>query len=83
MKVEILINKFQDIKDFSNIICKSTYPDKIYAEQDRCMVDARSLMGVMSLDLAKPINIVFDSKTEIPEAGLITTLIEKFGIKNI
>ena len=83
MKVEILINKIQDSKDFSNIMCKSTYPDKIYAQQNKCMVDARSLMGIMSLDLTKPINIVFDSKTENPDAGLITTLIEKFGIKNI
>lgn len=83
MKVEILINKIQDIKDFSEMICRSTYPNTIYAQQNKCIVDARSLMGIMSLDLTKPINIVFDSKTETPDADLITTLIEKFGVKNI
>lgn len=83
MKVEILINKIQDIKDFSEMICRSTYPNTIYAQQNKCIVDARSLMGIMSLDLTKPINIVFDSKTETPAADLITTLIEKFGVKNI
>ena len=52
-KIELpLIN---DIKDFVNIVSKQNY--HIEAESGRYKVDAKSIMGLFSLDLSKPIKI--------------------------
>ena len=52
-KIELpLIN---DIKDFVNIVSKQSY--HIEAESGRDKVDAKSIMGLFSLDLSKPIKI--------------------------
>ena len=52
-KIELpLIN---DIKDFVNIVSKQNY--HIEAESGRYKVDAKSIMGIFSLDLTKPIEV--------------------------
>lgn len=44
-----------DIKDFTNIVSRHAY--HIEAESGRYKVDAKSIMGLFSLDLSKPIKI--------------------------
>lgn len=44
-----------DIKDFTNIVNRHAY--HIEAESGRYKVDAKSIMGLFSLDLSKPIKI--------------------------
>ena len=44
-----------DIKDFTNIVSRHAY--HIEAESERYKVDAKSIMGLFSLDLSKPIKI--------------------------
>lgn len=44
-----------DIKDFTNIV--SRHPYYIEAESGRYKVDAKSIMGLFSLDLSKPIKV--------------------------
>ena len=44
-----------DIKDFTNIV--SRHPYYIEAESGRYKVDAKSIMGMFSLDLSKPIKV--------------------------
>ena len=44
-----------DIKDFTNIVSRHVY--HIEAESGRYKVDAKSIMGLFSLDLSKPIKI--------------------------
>ena len=52
-KIELpLIN---DIKDFVNIVSKQNY--HIEAESGRYKVDAKSIMGIFSLDLTKVITV--------------------------
>lgn len=53
--VSILLKEIQNIKTFSNIIMK--YPYEIDLRSDRYIVDAKSILGVLSLDLSKPIEM--------------------------
>lgn len=51
--VSISLKEIESIKKFSNIIMK--YPYEIDLRSDRYIVDAKSILGVLSLDLSKPI----------------------------
>ena len=52
----IKLATIQDIKDFNNIVEK--YPFNIDLISGRYTVDAKSLMGIFSLDLLDPIKLV-------------------------
>lgn len=56
-----------DVKDFVNIVGK--YDFDIDLVSGRYVVDAKSIMGIFSLDLTKPIEVQFhtDSADEIIE----------------
>lgn len=52
-----------DVKDFVNIVAK--YPYTVDLRSGRYVVDAKSLLGIFSLDLSKPITLeIFDDKCE-------------------
>ena len=51
----ILINSINDVKNFVNIVSK--YDFDIDLISDRYVVDAKSIMGIFSLDLTKPIGV--------------------------
>lgn len=52
----IKLATIQDIKDFNGIVEK--YPFNIDLISGRYVVDAKSLMGIFSLDLLEPIKLV-------------------------
>lgn len=52
----IKLGTIQDIKDFNSIVEK--YPFNIDLTSGRYTVDAKSLMGIFSLDLLGPIKLV-------------------------
>lgn len=52
----IKLSTIQDIKDFNTIVEK--YPFNIDLISGRYTVDAKSLMGIFSLDLLGPIKLV-------------------------
>ena len=54
-KFEIKLPLINDIKEFVNIM--SRHPYAVEAVSGRYMVDAKSIMGLFSLDLSKPIKI--------------------------
>ena len=52
---EIFLKSIVDIKNFVNIV--NTYDFDIDLESGRYTIDAKSIMGIFSLDLSKPINM--------------------------
>ena len=52
---EIKLPLINDIKDFVNIVNRKSY--NVKAVSGRYKVDAKSIMGLFSLDLSKPIKI--------------------------
>lgn len=54
----VKLNKIYDIVSFIHDVNK--IPNDIKAKQGRATVDAKSLMGMFSLDLSDKVQIIFD-----------------------
>ena len=52
---DLLLSSINDVKDFVNIVSK--YDFDVDLTSGRYVVDAKSIMGIFSLDLSKPINL--------------------------
>ena len=61
-KIQIKLITVEDIRNFVNILAK--YSVDLDLQQGRYTVDARSLMGIFSLDLLKPVDFVVNSEDE-------------------
>ena len=59
-KFEILLSSINDVKNFVNIVSK--YDCDIDLTSGRYVVDAKSIMGILSLDLSKPIMVDIHSE---------------------
>lgn len=62
---EILLSSINDIKIFVNIVNK--YEFDVDLTSGRYVVDAKSIMGIFSLDLSKPIKVDVHSEDENAE----------------
>lgn len=64
----ILLSSINDVKNFVNIV--SRYDCDIDLASGRYVVDAKSIMGIFSLDLSKPITVEIhnDDCTQVLEA---------------
>ena len=51
--INIKLLQAQDVKDFVNAVARC--PDDIDLRSGRYVVDAKSILGIFSLDLSKPI----------------------------
>ena len=51
----LLLSSINDVKDFVNIVAK--YDFDVDLTSGRYVVDAKSIMGIFSLDLSKPIEL--------------------------
>lgn len=71
----ILIDNVIDLKKFNNIAM--TFPCEIDVVSGRYTVDRRSLMGLLSLDLSKPVQIKY--RTEYYEIAKL--YFSKFEVK--
>ena len=58
-EVKILLASINDVKSFVNIVTK--YDFEIDLTSGRYVVDAKSIMGIFSLDLTKAINVTVHS----------------------
>ena len=54
-EVKIILNNIQDIRDFVNQVILVDYDVDLV--QGRYVVDAKSIMGIFSLDLLSPITL--------------------------
>jgi hypothetical protein len=57
IKITVLLDKVADIKDFVNLASKCS--DDVTIGSGRFAVDAKSIMGLFSLDLSKPLKVEF------------------------
>ena len=55
MTAKIMLNSINDVKNLVNLVNK--YDFDIDLISDRYVVDAKSIMGIFSLDLTKPIGV--------------------------
>ena len=55
VKFEMLLGSINDVKDFVNTVSK--YDFDVDLVSGRYVVDAKSIMGIFSLDLSKPITV--------------------------
>lgn len=53
--VNIMLNTINDVKTFVNIVTK--YDFEVDLTSGRYVIDAKSIMGIFSLDLSKPIKL--------------------------
>ena len=61
-KANIMLKTIEDIKNFVNIVSK--YDSDIDLASGRYVVDAKSIMGIFSLDLVKPIELTVCNDSE-------------------
>lgn len=55
---EILLNSVDKVKRFVNIV--SNFEICVFLTSGRYVIDAKSIMGIFSIDLAKPVKLTFD-----------------------
>ena len=68
--VQISLNSIDKVKSFVNEITK--YDNDFDLVSGRYVIDAKSIMGIFSLDLSKPIDLNIHSENQIDE--ILTTL---------
>ena len=73
--INILIDSISKVKEFNSLAVK--FPCEIDIVSGRYIIDGRSLMGLFSLDLGKPVEMKFDKKYE----DLAKLLFSKFEVK--
>ena len=59
----ILLQSIEDVKEFNRIV--AVYDGDVDLVSGRYVIDAKSIMGIFSLDLSKPINIQAVSYTHL------------------
>ena len=55
-KTEVVLSNIQDVRDFVNIVVLLEY--EVDLAQGRYLIDAKSIMGIFSLDLLSPITVI-------------------------
>ena len=63
--VKISLNSIDKVKSFVNTITKYDYDFDLVS--GRCVIDAKSIMGIFSLDLSKPIDLNIHADSDIDE----------------
>lgn len=58
--MKIKLNKITDINYFSSS-CSKYYSEMIMVKQGRQIIDAKSLLGLYSLDLLRPIDVIIET----------------------
>ena len=72
---KISLGAINDVKDFVNMVMK--YDFDVDLVSGRYAVDAKSIMGIFSLDLSKPIEL----KAHTDELGNFAKEIERYLVK--
>lgn len=61
--VQIMLNSIDKVKNFVNDITR--FDSDFDLVSGRYVIDAKSIMGIFSLDLSKPINLSIHSESEL------------------
>ena len=73
-ETKIKLSNVQDIREFVNVVILADYDVDLV--QGRYVIDAKSIMGIFSLDLLSPIDLIAHS--DKPDA--LFAAIEKFTV---
>lgn len=71
-EIKIKLSNVQDIREFVNVVILADYDVDLV--QGRYVIDAKSIMGIFSLDLLSPINL----KAHTENADALFERIAKF-----
>ena len=63
--VQISLNSIDKVKSFVNAISQFEFDFDLIS--GRYVIDAKSIMGIFSLDLSKPINLAIHGETNIDD----------------
>ena len=63
--VQISLNSIDKVKSFVNAITQSEYDFDLIS--GRYVIDAKSIMGIFSLDLSKPIDLAIHAEANVDE----------------
>ena len=74
--VKISLNSIDKVKAFVNEVTK--YDAEFDLVSGRYVIDAKSIMGIFSLDLSKPIDLNIHSENNIDE---ILAKLDEFNVK--
>ena len=55
-QTQIILSNIQDVRDFVNLVVLVDY--EVDLAQGRYLIDAKSIMGIFSLDLLSPITVI-------------------------
>ena len=58
--MKVVFHSVNSIKDFVNIV--SRFSDDVNISSDKSTVNAKSIIGVFSLDLSKPVEVIAKGK---------------------
>ncbi len=72
---DIALNSIMDVKEFVNAV--NRFPYEIDLASSRYVVDAKSIMGIFSLDLSKPIRV----EVHADECADLMAELEKYIVK--
>ena len=70
--IQISLNSIDKVKSFVNDITKFDYDFDLVS--GRYVIDAKSIMGIFSLDLSKPIDLNIHAETESSINEILTVL---------
>ena len=70
--VQISLNSIDKVKSFVNQITKFDYDFDLVS--GRYVIDAKSIMGIFSLDLSKPIDLNIHAENEASVNEILTVL---------
>lgn len=71
-KITVSIPKIEDVKEFVDIMCKYPFTATVYS--GKFVIDAKSIMGLFSLDLSKPIELSLDGDDEETNECILDSL---------
>ena len=75
-KTTVMLATINDVKNFVSVVSKCDYDVDLIS--GRYAVDAKSIMGIFSLDLSKPIDLNIHSENNIDE---ILAKLDEFIVK--
>ena len=74
--VNIMLNSINDVKDFVALVCTCDFD--IDLTSGRYVVDAKSIMGIFSLDPTRAVEMQIEEDIEIPQEFL--DQLEEFAV---
>lgn len=72
--MQVLINTIDKVKEFCNLAQKFSY--EITVGEGKYIVDGKSLMGLFSIDVSKPVKVTFHEQ----EKEIAERVFERFSV---